>query len=153
MENTSWFVFSFTSKLLSARKSKPHFAWFIFVSFHGGCSYIMYTSKLPVPAGGDGEGKNANGVFCHRAGKLGGTIHIYCHIWHNLMFQWWQGAPFETVCYPRQRIRRGIAFRSVCLSVCLSVCTEISCFSLPSHVGLRRNFHNWCDYSCRILQW
>ena len=32
----------------------------------------------------DEGGKNANGVFCHQAGKLGATIHIYCHIRFNL---------------------------------------------------------------------
>ena len=40
------------------------------------------------------------------------------------------------------------------LLVCLSVrfvCTELSCFSPQALVGLRRNFHHRCDYSCRIF--
>ena len=49
--------------------------------------------KFPVPArdsqqGRDEGGKNANGIFPHRAGKLGATIHIYCHIrcnWNAVM--------------------------------------------------------------------
>ena len=52
-------------------------------------SAILKTTKLPAPArdskrGRDSGGKNVNGVQCHRAGKLGATIHIYFHIWCNL---------------------------------------------------------------------
>ena len=45
----------------------------------------------------------------------------------------------------------GIAFGSVCLSVGLFIRTELSCFSPQPLVGLRRNFHHCCDYSCRMF--
>ena len=51
--------------------------------------YISFKGFLPVPTnnskqGRDGGGKNANGVFYHRASNLGAKNRIYCHIWCNL---------------------------------------------------------------------
>ena len=57
-------------------------------------------------------------------------------------------------CYPSQhyypRQRRGYCIR-VRLFVCLFVRTELSCFTPQLLVGLRRNFHHWCNYLCRMF--
>ena len=49
-----------------------------------------------------------------------------------------------SLCYPHRRIW-------VRLFVCLFDHTELSYFSLQLLDGFRRNFQNWCDYSCRMF--
>ena len=87
-----------TNYQLPFRHSQIHFSLqFFFHEICGGPLVVEAPGQLPSlpmpksgPASQDSkrgreeDRKNANGFLCHRASKLGATIHIYCHIRCNL---------------------------------------------------------------------